>query len=208
MQTQKSGRNFLVMTALLSLLRDIKINGQNSTRDSKLCNQIFNRHRNVYSEKPKSDDVQFILDLIAKVGKEIPSADMNNVNIAGQISLTLYEIVIIRKKKKWKTSIIRNQQWSSYDLSPHDRDWSRQTFQEVRHEREFSARPLYCSSWTYSGHSRWSPPWSVPSTMMTSSGSLPSPLKKEHQTTLMWRSSQSFRRTSRWTFRYFFIAWW
>ena len=102
MQTQKSGKNFLVMTALLSLHRDIKINGQKSTRDSKFNNQIFNWHRNVYSEKPKSDDVQFILDLIAEVGKEIPSADMNNVNIAGQISLTLYEIVIIRKKKNEK----------------------------------------------------------------------------------------------------------
>ena len=90
------------MTALLSLLKDIKINGQNCKRDFKFNNQIFNWHRNVYSEKPKSDDVQFILDLIAKVGKEIPSADMNNVNIAGQISLTLYEIVIIRKKKNEK----------------------------------------------------------------------------------------------------------
>ena len=101
-QTQKFGKNFLAMTALLSLLKDIKINGQNCKRDFKFNNQIFNWHRNVYSEKPKSDDVQFILDLIAKVGKEIPSADMNNVNIAGQISLTLYEIVIIRKKKNEK----------------------------------------------------------------------------------------------------------
>ena len=39
--------------------------------------------RNVYSEKSKADDVQFILDLIAKIGQEIPAADMNNVNIAG-----------------------------------------------------------------------------------------------------------------------------
>jgi len=45
--------------------------------------QGYKNQWNVYSEKPKSDDVQFILDLIAKVGKEIPSADMNNVNIAG-----------------------------------------------------------------------------------------------------------------------------
>ena len=40
--------------------------------------------RNVYSEKSKADDVQFILDLIAKIGAEIPAADMDNVNIAGQ----------------------------------------------------------------------------------------------------------------------------
>jgi len=38
---------------------------------------------NVYSEKSKADDVQFILDLIAKIGAEIPAADMNDVNIAG-----------------------------------------------------------------------------------------------------------------------------
>ena len=41
--------------------------------------------RNVYSEKSKADDVQFILDLIAKIGAEIPAADMDNVNIAGQL---------------------------------------------------------------------------------------------------------------------------
>ena len=39
----------------------------------------------MYSEKSKADDVQFILDLIAKIGAEIPEADMNNVNIAGKI---------------------------------------------------------------------------------------------------------------------------
>merc|ERR1719220_537232 len=38
---------------------------------------------NVYSEKSKADDVQFILDLIAKIGADIPAADMNDVNIAG-----------------------------------------------------------------------------------------------------------------------------
>ena len=43
----------------------------------------WNFFRNVYSEKSKADDVQFILDLIAKIGAEIPQADMNNVNIAG-----------------------------------------------------------------------------------------------------------------------------
>lgn len=39
--------------------------------------------RNIYFEKSKADDVQFILDLIAKIGEEIPEADMDNVNIAG-----------------------------------------------------------------------------------------------------------------------------
>merc|ERR1712066_78140 len=38
---------------------------------------------NVYFEKSKANDTQFILDLIAKIGKEIPAADMNNVNIVG-----------------------------------------------------------------------------------------------------------------------------
>ena len=40
--------------------------------------------RNVYSEPSKADDVQFTLDLIEKVGQEIPAADMDNVNIIGQ----------------------------------------------------------------------------------------------------------------------------
>ena len=39
--------------------------------------------RNIYFEPSKADDVQFILDLIAKIGEKFPSADMNNVNIAG-----------------------------------------------------------------------------------------------------------------------------
>ena len=47
--------------------------------------KYFSVTRNVYSEKSKADDVQFILDLIAKIGAEIPEADMNNVNIAGNI---------------------------------------------------------------------------------------------------------------------------
>ena len=38
----------------------------------------------MYAEKSKADDVQFVLDLIAKIGAEIPEADMNNVNIAGK----------------------------------------------------------------------------------------------------------------------------
>merc|ERR1711874_455614 len=43
----------------------------------------YERSWNIYSEASKADDVQFILDLIAKVGAEIPAADMDNVNIAG-----------------------------------------------------------------------------------------------------------------------------
>merc|ERR550539_1008442 len=43
----------------------------------------YERSWNIYSEASKADDVQFILDLIAKVGAEIPAADMENVNIAG-----------------------------------------------------------------------------------------------------------------------------
>ena len=44
---------------------------------------FYHHIRNVYSEKSKADDVQFILDLIAKIGAEIPAANMNDVNIAG-----------------------------------------------------------------------------------------------------------------------------
>jgi len=43
----------------------------------------YERSWNVYTEKSKADDVQFILDLIAKMSVEVPQADMNNVNIAG-----------------------------------------------------------------------------------------------------------------------------
>ena len=50
-----------------------------------LLSNNFYITRNVYSEKSKADDVQFILDLISKIGAEIPEADMNNVNIAGKI---------------------------------------------------------------------------------------------------------------------------
>ena len=39
----------------------------------------------MYSEKSKADDVQFILDLIAKIRAEIPEADMDNLNIAGKV---------------------------------------------------------------------------------------------------------------------------
>merc|ERR1719312_1959881 len=43
----------------------------------------YERSWNVYAEKSKADDVQFVLDLIAKIADEVPQADMNNVNIAG-----------------------------------------------------------------------------------------------------------------------------
>jgi len=43
----------------------------------------YERSWNVYAEKSKADDVQFVLDLIAKIAEEVPQADMNNVNIAG-----------------------------------------------------------------------------------------------------------------------------
>ena len=46
--------------------------------------------RNIYSEKSKADDIQFILDLIAKIGAEIPEADMNNVNVAGAFMSHIY----------------------------------------------------------------------------------------------------------------------
>ena len=43
----------------------------------------YERSWNVYTEKSKADDVSFILDLITKIGAEIPAADMDNVNIIG-----------------------------------------------------------------------------------------------------------------------------
>merc|ERR1711892_43121 len=43
----------------------------------------YERSWNIYTEKSKADDVSFIVDLIAKVGADIPAADMNNVNIIG-----------------------------------------------------------------------------------------------------------------------------
>jgi len=43
----------------------------------------YERSWNIFTEKSKADDVAFILELIAKVGEEIPAADMNNVNIIG-----------------------------------------------------------------------------------------------------------------------------
>ena len=43
----------------------------------------YQKSWNVVNEKSKSNDVRFILDLIAKVGAEIPAADMKNVAILG-----------------------------------------------------------------------------------------------------------------------------
>ena len=46
----------------------------------------------MYAEKSKADDVQFVLDLIAKIAAEIPQADMNNVNIAGFSVINYFEL--------------------------------------------------------------------------------------------------------------------
>ena len=76
----------------------------------------------MYSEKSKADDVQFILDLIAKIGAEIPEADMNNVNIAGKIVL---------KSVGNYFNISRHKQWGSFDLSDSHQHWSWKTIQKV-----------------------------------------------------------------------------
>ena len=70
--------------------------------------------RNIYSEKSKADDVQFILDLIAKIAAEVPQADMDNVNIAGRIFVI----------KFIKAIIIRNKQWSWSHISVTYKHWS------------------------------------------------------------------------------------
>ena len=79
----------LVMTVSLWLLMAMREVGKMNLLQIMCCyvtlSYIFFVTRNVYSEKSKADDVQFILDLIAKIGAEIPEADMNNVNIAGNI---------------------------------------------------------------------------------------------------------------------------
>jgi len=43
----------------------------------------YNRFWNVYSEKTKADDVDFLLKLIKKVGEDIPEADTDDVTIVG-----------------------------------------------------------------------------------------------------------------------------
>jgi len=48
-----------------------------------VCPSGYERSWNVYTEKSKADDVSFILDLIKKIGTDIPAADMNDVNIIG-----------------------------------------------------------------------------------------------------------------------------
>ena len=69
----------------------------------------------MYAEKSKADDVQFILDLIAKIGAEIPEADMDNVNIAGNI-LLLSELYYF--------NISRHKQWSCFNLPDPHQYWS------------------------------------------------------------------------------------
>jgi len=58
--------------------------------------QGYENSWNVYGEKSKADDVQFILDLIAKIGRKIPEADMNDVNIVGTSNGAglIYQILI------------------------------------------------------------------------------------------------------------------
>ena len=76
---------------LLSPLTDMKGVGIKLTRpivDNNLnvsINILNIPKRNIYFEKSKADDVQFILDLIKKIEQEIPQADMTNVNIAGRL---------------------------------------------------------------------------------------------------------------------------
>ena len=76
----------LVMTVSLWPLMAMKEVGKNQFFKLLQSNNIYTI-RNVYAEKSKADDVQFILDLIAKIGAEIPEADMNNVNIAGKTKM-------------------------------------------------------------------------------------------------------------------------
>ena len=45
----------------------------------------YEKHWNVYSEPSKADDVGFVLELIKKVGEEIPGADMEDVTIIGEM---------------------------------------------------------------------------------------------------------------------------
>ena len=77
----------LVMSVSLWLQMAMKEVGENNLLYWYSFWKYFSVTRNVYSEKSKADDVQFILDLIAKIGAEIPEADMNNVNIAGNIPM-------------------------------------------------------------------------------------------------------------------------
>ena len=48
--------------------------------------------RNIYAEPSKADDVQFTLALIEKIADQIPAADMDNVNIAGNFVVGKYNI--------------------------------------------------------------------------------------------------------------------
>ena len=78
----------LVMTVSLWHQMAMKEVGKNQFFQFLQSNNIYTI-RNVYAEKSKADDVQFILDLIAKIGAEIPEADMNNVNIAGKVVIVI-----------------------------------------------------------------------------------------------------------------------
>ena len=56
----------------------------------------YQKSWNVVNEKSKANDVSFILDLIAKVGAEIPAADMKNVAILGTSNgaALIYRLII------------------------------------------------------------------------------------------------------------------
>ena len=68
----------------------------------------YNRFWNVYSEKSKADDVDFILRLIKKVGEDIPEADIENVAIVGTSNgaAMIYRLLIeTRNPRPFKTVI-------------------------------------------------------------------------------------------------------
>ena len=44
----------------------------------------YDGYWNVYSERCKADDVGFVLELIEKIGEEIPAANMEDVTIIGE----------------------------------------------------------------------------------------------------------------------------
>jgi len=57
---------------------------------------------NIYFEKSKADDTQFIMDLIEKIRNEVPQANMSNVNIAGSSNgaAMVYQLLINTDKDR------------------------------------------------------------------------------------------------------------
>ena len=62
--------------------------------------------RNIYFEKSKADDFQFIMDLIKKIEQEIPQADMTNVNIAGTLNIWHNKVVSLNCHYKFDVILI------------------------------------------------------------------------------------------------------